>query len=232
MNLWITLRTRPSALLALAVLAVGLAACGSKSSIESGKSDDEIVAQTKAQDASEDTVKIKAEDEASFDERKAEAEAARSAKVAGLTAGSTRSGAGKVTEITVRAGDTLWKLAERKEVYGSGWLYPLILQANVNRIKDPNHLEAGVKLVVPRDVPDPQVEMAKEQAMTGELLDKSPLPGSPAAAAAAVPTPAQAAPMPEQVAPKGHHWAWLLALVAVAGAALWWWRRGGDEAQA
>ena len=29
-------------------------------------------------------------------------------------------------------------------------------------------------LTVPRDVPDPEVEIAKEEAMTGQYLEKSP----------------------------------------------------------
>lgn len=209
--LWITSVTpqaklRRQALLGLLALVLGmsLTACGSKRSMEGGKTDDEV-----GQVHSEDGVtRLEGEEEgiakASFDE----AEAARRAKAAHLPSGNTRSGPGKLKEVTVRPGDTLWKIAERKDVYGSGWLYPLIYKANQAAIKDPNRLDAGLKLKVPRDVPDAEVEMAKEEAMTGQILDASPAPG-------AKPTPAPAPPKPVKSGSASKFWA-LLALLALA----------------
>jgi nucleoid-associated protein YgaU len=110
--------------------------------------------------AGDTPTRLQGEDEgvaqASFDE----AEKAR--RLANLPQGNTKSGHGKLRTVTTKAGDTLWKLAERKDIYGSGWLYPLILKANQDVIKDPNHLEIGLKLKIPRDVPAVQEEIAKE----------------------------------------------------------------------
>jgi hypothetical protein len=228
MSFWIT--TQRSAVLAL-VACVGFAlmtGCGGHSSMQSGQSSDDAVAQVQPTDSGQDsTVKLKGEEEggATFDEKKADHDAAEAAKAAALPSGSTRSGSGKLETVTVKAGDTLMTLAARKDVYGSKWLYPLILQANKDRIKDPNHLEVGVQLVIPRDVPDPKVEIAKEQAMTGELLDGSPLAG------AAVPTPAAA---PTVVAdtyvprPMKHHsniGLWVVLALMVGAGGWWLWSR-------
>ncbi|HXB97534.1 MAG TPA: LysM peptidoglycan-binding domain-containing protein [bacterium] len=197
--------------------------------MQSGQNTDETSAQVQPTDSAQDsTVKLKGEEEggATFDEKKADHDAAEAARVAALPSGSTRSGAGKLETVTVKPGDTLKSIAARKDVYGSQYLYPLILQANRDRIKDPNHLEAGVQLVIPRDVPDPKVEIAKEQAMTGELLDVSPLPGTLS------PTPAVAAQgaAPETYVPRPvkHHsnlGLWIL-LALMLGAGGWWlWSR-------
>lgn len=47
----------------------------------------------------------------------------------------------------VRAGDTLWNLAER--YYGHGKHMHKIHAANRKRLKDPNELPAGMKLIIP-----------------------------------------------------------------------------------
>jgi len=169
-------------------------------------------------------------DKADLAERTMGAEARE--RASHIPSGSTRSGKGKLTTVTAKAGDTLWKIAERKDVYGSGWLYALIYKANQSKIKDPNNLPAGLVLTVPRDVPDPEVEMAKEEAMTGQYLDRTPLPGTrPAgtvAPLAAVPAPAPA-PRPKPGTGPARWIALGVLLMAVAGGA-WWRLRRGDGA--
>ena len=97
-----------------------------------------------------------------------------------------RGGHGKLTEVAVRPGDSLWIIALRRDVYDSGWLYPLLYKANRALLPDPNKPKVGLLLKVPRDVPAVDIEKAEEEAMTGQFLDQSPLPG------AAAPTPAPA----------------------------------------
>lgn len=196
-------------------LGFALSACGGKKSME-GAGEEEQVASTVS---SEDKVtRLAGEEEgtaqASFDE------ADKARRLAALPSGSTASGHGKKETVIVKAGDTLWKIAERKDVYGSGWLYPLIYKANKGLIKDPNRLEAGVKLKIPRDVPSVEAEIAKEDAMTGQILDQSPLPGAKPTA-----TPAKALTA-TKVAGKsgGKGWLWFL-LLALVGALLFFWRR-------
>jgi hypothetical protein len=232
-----TQRSAALAILAGAVLAL-LSGCGGHSSMQSGQNTDENVAQVQPTDGTgnpDATVKLKGEEEggATFDEKKADHDAAEAARAAALPSGSTRSGAGKLETVTVRAGDTLKSIAARKDVYGSQYLYPLILQANKDRIKDPNHLEAGVQLIIPRDVPDPKVEIAKEQAMTGELLDGSPLGGAAVAAPSpgAVPTVVADTYVPRPVKHHSNVGLWIL-LAVVLGAGGWWLWARRDNANA
>jgi hypothetical protein len=152
--------------------------------------------------------------QANFDE----AEKAR--RMATLPKGSSASGPGKKSSVTVKEGETLWMIAERKDVYGSGWLYPLIYKANKDKLKDPKHPEAGLKLAVPRDVGAVEEEIAKEEAMTGQLLDGSPLPGSQPVKEVKV----AKAPAPVKKRRSGKGWLWLLA-AAVAGLGYYQWQR-------
>jgi hypothetical protein len=220
--LWITLPrySKPHRLLAQLVLLAGLgfalSACGSKRSMEGARSDEEL-----GSVYGDEATQIEGYEEAydepfSFDEPRI----SQSRRTAAPKGGSTRSGSGRVDSVTTKDGETLWQIAERKEVYGSGWLYPLIYKANRGVIKDPTRLEAGLQLKIPRDVPDPEVEIAKEEAMTGQFLDRS------APVAEMAPTPEaipQAGP-----ASKSGGWGWLLWLLVLAGAGgafAWWWRR-------
>lgn len=48
---------------------------------------------------------------------------------------------------TVEEGDTLWKIA--KKLYGRGWRWRKIYQANTDRISDPGNIYAGQVLIIP-----------------------------------------------------------------------------------
>lgn len=48
----------------------------------------------------------------------------------------------------VAAGDSLWIISGRPEVYGNPYLWPLIWDANVDVIRDPNQLRAGQRLKI------------------------------------------------------------------------------------
>lgn len=51
------------------------------------------------------------------------------------------------SELTVREGDSLWRLAAR--LYGDGRLWPRLWQANRDRLADPQQLRPGLTLTVP-----------------------------------------------------------------------------------
>ena len=207
-------------LVLIASLGLLLNACGGKKSME-GAGDEEQVG--KVEENSGSPTRLQGEDEgvaqASFDE----AEKAR--RIANLPQGSTKSGKGKLRTVTTKAGDTLWKLAERKDIYGSGWLYPLILKANKDIIKDPSHLEAGLKLKIPRDVGSVEEEIAKEDAMTGQLLDGTPVPS-----AKATPVVATSSKVKES-GHGGHGLLWLLLFLVALLLFLWRRMKKSDEAQ-
>jgi hypothetical protein len=73
----------------------------------------------------------------------------------------------KVDEYTVRPGDSLWKIARKSGVYGSGWLYPLIVKSNKSKIKDPKDLKIGATLRIPRGLSKADFEIAREETMAG-----------------------------------------------------------------
>lgn len=204
------------------VLVTGLGfllnACGGKKSME-GAGEEEQVGKVEDSGA---TTKLQGEEEgvaqASFDETE------KARRLAALPKGSTKSGPGKLNSVTTKAGDTLWKLAERKDIYGSGWLYPLIYNANKALIKDPNKLEAGLKLKIPRNVSAVEEEVAKEDAMSGVVMENGPRPGAKPTAVAATKA------VKVKATGGGSHWLlWLLAILL--GAFIYLWRRmKGQEA--
>jgi outer membrane protein OmpA-like peptidoglycan-associated protein len=50
-------------------------------------------------------------------------------------------------EYTIQKGDTLWKIAQRE--LGSGYRWKYLYELNKDRIKDPNKLKAGKKIIIP-----------------------------------------------------------------------------------
>lgn len=56
---------------------------------------------------------------------------------------------GATRTVTVKAGETLWHVASRTEVYGNGYLWPLIWDANRKLVTKPAQMTAGTVLHVP-----------------------------------------------------------------------------------
>ncbi|HVO66982.1 MAG TPA: LysM peptidoglycan-binding domain-containing protein [Syntrophales bacterium] len=57
---------------------------------------------------------------------------------------------GKVESYVVKKGDCLWRIAKMKGIYNDPFLWPVIYEANKDKIKNPNRIYPGQKLVIPR----------------------------------------------------------------------------------
>ncbi|MEW6166399.1 MAG: LysM peptidoglycan-binding domain-containing protein [Pseudomonadota bacterium] len=64
----------------------------------------------------------------------------------------------------VAAGDSLWIISGRPEVYGNPYLWPLIWDANTDTIKDPNQLRTGQRLKIRVNPTVDEVVQAVERA--------------------------------------------------------------------
>ena len=58
--------------------------------------------------------------------------------------------AGKLETYVVKKGDCLWTIAKKKSVYKDPFLWPVIFEANKDKIKNPNIIYPGQKLKIPR----------------------------------------------------------------------------------
>ncbi len=69
------------------------------------------------------------------------------------------------TTYIVEKGDKLWTIAEKPEIYGNKWQWPLIYDANREILDNYYSLKEGQKLIIPRNVSAVEIEAAKERAM-------------------------------------------------------------------
>jgi len=72
----------------------------------------------------------------------------------------------------VVGGETLWTIAERKDIYADGLLWPLIYQSNRDQIKDPRQVYPGQKLSVPRSLSEAEKKEAREKARHSKIFSK------------------------------------------------------------
>ncbi|HUH66424.1 MAG TPA: LysM peptidoglycan-binding domain-containing protein [Syntrophales bacterium] len=61
-----------------------------------------------------------------------------------------KAAAGKLETYVVKKGDCLWTIAKKKSVYNDPFLWPLVFEANKDKIKNPNRIYPGQKLQIPR----------------------------------------------------------------------------------
>lgn len=77
--------------------------------------------------------------------------------------------ASEVRTYTVRHGGSLRDVAARPEVYGNPDLWPLLWQANRERVAQPSHLDRGVRLIVPAHPTAAEVAQALDYAHRNDL---------------------------------------------------------------
>jgi nucleoid-associated protein YgaU len=88
----------------------------------------------------------------------------------------------KTNRYVVAAGDSLWIIAGRENVYDNSWLWPLIWQSNLDTLRDPNKLLSGQKLKIrPNPTIDEVVKAvdyahsyASRSVHIGEIKEASP----------------------------------------------------------
>jgi nucleoid-associated protein YgaU len=91
--------------------------------------------------------------------------------------------------------DCLWNISKKPDIYGNAWMWPRIWQGNRDQIKDPDVIEPGQKLTIPKGT-----EMSKEDKTAARKYYSHKAAKEAAAAAAAAPAPAPA-PAPAKQAP-------------------------------
>ncbi len=70
----------------------------------------------------------------------------------------------------VREGDNLWIISNREVVYGDGFLWPLLYQANRDQIKDPRQIYPGQILNIRRDLTTQEMEEARQKAKESDIF--------------------------------------------------------------
>lgn len=115
------------------------------------------------------------------------------------------SGEEKPNSYTARKGDTLRRIAGRPEIYGDPNLWPILQEANADKVGHSMSVNQGVVLNIPRDLSDEQIQMAHEKAR--QVAAESKMGGSSkshVAVPVAEPTPPPskaAAPLPTAMPP-------------------------------
>ncbi len=68
--------------------------------------------------------------------------------------GMVNAGGRSPVNYTIQKGDTLWKIAKMTEHFGAGHRWYDIWKANEEKILDFDHLESGLTLTIPLDIPE------------------------------------------------------------------------------
>jgi len=68
------------------------------------------------------------------------------------------------TTYTVEKCDDLWSISAKPQIYNDPWLWPLLVDANKDKITNPNKLKEGTVLKIARDVTDAQKAAARAKA--------------------------------------------------------------------
>jgi LysM repeat protein len=58
--------------------------------------------------------------------------------------------ANETSRYVIRAGDSLWRIAERENVYGRGSRWKRLYEANQDRIRNPDLIHPGQEIQIPR----------------------------------------------------------------------------------
>lgn len=106
---------------------------------------------------------------------------------------------------TTRLGDTLSSIAGRPEVYGEPDLWPLLADANGDRIKDPDGssvLPEDLLLDIPRGLEGVVLDMARERARSAQAQTKASAKPHRKAKAKASTEASATAPKPQRTAVK------------------------------
>jgi nucleoid-associated protein YgaU len=74
----------------------------------------------------------------------------------------------------VQAGETLWTIAARKEIYADALLWPLLYQANRDQIRDPRQIYPGQFLSIPRQLSGAEKDAAREKARRSRIFPIAP----------------------------------------------------------
>ncbi len=73
---------------------------------------------------------------------------------------------------TVQKGDTFWKIAKMPEHFGAGHRWYDVWKANEEKIGDFDHLEAGMTITIPLDVPEHFPWPATSEERKAKILQK------------------------------------------------------------
>jgi len=68
------------------------------------------------------------------------------------------------TTYTVEKCDDLYSISAKPQIYNDPWLWPLLADANKDKVKNPNKIKPGWVLSIPRDVTDAQKAAARAKA--------------------------------------------------------------------
>jgi len=82
--------------------------------------------------------------------RRAEAEARRLAEQRRMNE--------KPANYTIKHGDSLWAIAGMDKVYGDPMMWPLLYEANNNRINNPDLIYPNGEIAIPRDIPEGEMD--------------------------------------------------------------------------